>query len=54
MRLEVKVEDFHRRCLQGIEPRLGQVASKPGSRGRRRRLAGVRTRLTLGDHLNKR
>ena len=32
----VTVEDFYRWCLQGTKPRLGQVASKRGSRSRMR------------------
>ena len=46
----VTVEDFYRRCLQGTKPRLGQVASKHGSRGRRR-IVGGRKRATLWDRL---
>ena len=48
----VTVEDFYRRCLQAKEPRLGQVASKRGSRVRRRRRSGGgRKRATLWDRL---
>ena len=46
----VTVEDFYRRCLQAKKPRLGQVASKRGSRGRRRRIYG-RKQATLWDRL---
>ena len=48
----VKVEDFYRRCLQGTKPRLGQVASKHGSRVRRkRRIAAGSRQATLQSRL---
>ena len=48
----VTVEDFYRHCLQGTKPRLGQVASKHGSRVRRkRRTGGGSQQATLWDSL---
>ena len=48
----VTVEDFYRRCLQGKEPRLGQVASKRGSRVRRKRRTVVgNQQATFWDRL---
>ena len=47
----VTVEDFYRRCLQGTKPRLGQVASKRGSRARKRRIAAGSKQATLWDRL---
>lgn len=51
----VTVEDIYRRCLQGTEFRLGEVAYKRGSRGgQRRRIAGRSKRPTLRDRLRSR
>ena len=49
----VTIEDFYRRCLQGTKPRLGQLASKRGSRVRRR-IVGGRKAATLWDRFRAR
>ena len=51
----VTVEDFYRRCPQGINLRLGRVASKRGGQIRRhRRIVGGKKQAALWDRLRAR